>query len=57
MHRLSTFRYFVADLPKVPKMMEKGQGKPTEKKEKKKVKENMKPVKIDFALPDTVVGI
>ena len=35
----------------------KPEGLPTQKKEKKKVKENMKAVKIDFPLPEAVQGI
>ena len=61
MHLLSTLKYFVAEIPKVPKVTEGSKGEkalPTQKKEKKKaVKVNIKPVKIDFPLPDKVQGI
>lgn len=63
MHLLSTLRYCVAQIPKIPIEAAKVEAKPkgvmpTEKKEKKKVeKVNMKAVKIDFPLPEAVQGI
>lgn len=62
MHRVSFLRYFVAEIPKAPKLANpKPEAPPAEGKDKKpkdkKVKENMKPVKIDFALPEVVKGI
>ena len=61
MHYLSTLRYFIAEIPKVPKVPEvikPAKELPTKKKEKKKgPKVNIKPIKIDFPLPDKVQGI
>ena len=60
MHLLSTLKYLVAEIPKVPKVNEAVKGKkelPTQKKEKKKgTKVNIKPIKIDFPLPNKVEG-
>ena len=60
MHLLSTLRYFVAEIPKAPKVAEVAKAAkelPTQKKEKKKgPKVNIKPVKIDFPLPDKIQG-
>lgn len=61
MHLLSTLKYFVAEIPKAPKITEAlnaAKELPTQKKEKNKgPKVNIKPVKIDFPLPGKVQGI